>query len=144
MALFCDYRIMSRGPYKIGLNETRVGLTLPDFIHAALVRLVGDHRAERLIVSGALLSPEQALHAGFVDELSEDPAAAVNSARQWCETLLDLPPRTMAANRRIMRASLTSLFDRSPEGDHEAFLDVWFSDETRATLKALVESLKKK
>ena len=29
LAMSCDYRIMSKGPYKIGLNETLLGITAP-------------------------------------------------------------------------------------------------------------------
>lgn len=144
MALFCDYRIMAAGRFKIGLNETRVGLMLPGFIHQALVRLVGPHRAERLIVSGALLDPDQALQAGLVDEVATDPAATVEAALAWCQEHLSLPPRAMSTNRKTMRASLVELFAGAAEAEHEAFLEVWFSNETQATLHALVESLKKK
>lgn len=143
MALFADYRVMSRGPFKIGLNETRVGLTLPAFIHGALVRLVGAHRAERLVVPGALVSPEQALHFQLVDELAEDPKATVAMARRWCEHLLELPAHTMKANRRIMRESLTGLFDDLDLTDNGDFLDAWFSDATQASLRALAASLRK-
>lgn len=144
MALFCDYRIMAAGRYKIGLNETRVGLMLPGFIHQALVRLVGPHRAERLIVSGALVDPEQALHFGLVDEVASNPAETVAAALAWCQELLDLPTRAMTQNRKTMRASLVELFAGAAEAEHEAFLEVWFSEETQATLCALVASLKKK
>lgn len=145
LCLYCDYRIMARGSYRIGLNETRVGLSLPPSIHDALVRLVGPHRAERLIVSGDLLEPEDALRAGLVDELADTAEATVNAAVGWCRGLLNLPPVAMAKNRRVMRESLTGLFDEDgAERYHEAFLDVWFSEETQATMRALVESLKKK
>jgi len=144
LCLYCDYRVMTRGEYRIGLNETRVGLSLPPSIHRALVRLVGERLAERLVVSGALVSPGEALQVGLVDELAESPEAAVSAALDWCETLLTLPARTMARNREIMRASLTSLFDESAEKYHDAFLEIWFSPETQATLQALVASLKKK
>ena len=50
----------------------------------------------------------------------------------------------MSTNRKTMRASLTRLFDEHDAADHEAFLEVWFSEETQATLRGLVESLKKK
>ncbi len=142
MALFTDYRVMSRGDYRIGLNETQVGLALPDFIHEALVRLVGAHRAERMIVSGALLSPDQALDHQLVDALADDAEATVTAAVNWCEQLLKLPRRTMLANRATMRRSLTELFEH--ERDEADFLGVWFSDETQATLRALVARLKKK
>jgi enoyl-CoA hydratase/carnithine racemase len=144
MALFGDYRVMSVGRYKIGLNETQVGLMLPAFIHQTLVRLVGAHRAERLIVSGALISPEQALQAGLVDELASDPEAAVQAAMAWCEEHLKLPRQAMLGNRKTMRADLTALFAGAAEAEHEAFLRVWFSEETQSTLQALVASLKKK
>ena len=144
ISLFCDTRIMADGKYKIGLNETQVGLMLPGFIHQALVRLVGAHKAERLIVSGALVTPREALGLGLVDDIADTPELAVEQAIGWCQAHLSLPPRAMATNRRTMRESLTGLFDRDGSADHEAFIDVWFSEETRATLTALVESLKKK
>ena len=40
LAIFCDYRVMARGAYRIGLNEVQVGLTVPEIIQAALRRLV--------------------------------------------------------------------------------------------------------
>lgn len=144
ISLFCDTRIMADGKYKIGLNETQVGLTLPPFIHQALVRLVGAHKAERLIVSGALVSPGEALALGLVDDLADEPAGAVDKALAWCNAHLALPPQAMATNRKIMRRSLTDLFDANSADNHEAFLSVWFSEETQQTLHALVASLKKK
>ncbi|NRB70930.1 MAG: enoyl-CoA hydratase/isomerase family protein [Xanthomonadales bacterium] len=144
ISLFCDTRIMSEGRFKIGLNETQVGLSLPPFIHQALVRLVGAHKAEGLLVSGALVGPQEALALGLVDQLAEDPASTVAQAVAWCENLLRLPPVTMSNNRRMMRESLTRLFDEAGTMDHEAFLSVWFSEETQATLHALVAALGKK
>lgn len=144
ISLFCDTRFMADGAYKIGLNETQVGLSLPSFIHKALVRLVGPHRAERMIVSGALVGPRDALALGLVDELAETPEETVQKAIAWCEAHLALPPRAMANNRRTMRASLTQLFGEQGSDQHEAFLSVWFSDETQATLRALVDALRKK
>jgi len=38
LALFCDYRVMAEGPYRIGLNEVQVGLIVPDCIQLALRR----------------------------------------------------------------------------------------------------------
>jgi 3,2-trans-enoyl-CoA isomerase len=52
ISLFCDYRVMARGPFRIGLNEVQVGLIVPECIQHALRRVVGTYRAERLLVSG--------------------------------------------------------------------------------------------
>ncbi|WP_169789691.1 enoyl-CoA hydratase/isomerase family protein, partial [Xanthomonas euvesicatoria] len=60
LALCCDYRVMARSadtarPYTIGLNEVQVGLAAPEGIQRLLRRVVGAHRAERLLISGQLL-----------------------------------------------------------------------------------------
>src|SRR5690606_40710473 len=49
-ALCCDYRIMAAGDYRIGLNETQVGLVAPEGIQRLLRRAVGSHPAARLLV----------------------------------------------------------------------------------------------
>lgn len=144
VSLFCDYRVMSRGEYVIGLNETQVGLRVPRVIRQALIRLVGAHRAERMIVAGALLSPGQALDAGLVDALSEDPHSAIADAVEWCTAHLALPGRAMLGNRAFMREDLCRHFDTLGEKDIREFVDGWFESETQAVLRAMVERLKKK
>src|SRR3546814_7921619 len=62
---------MADGPYRIGLNETQVGLVAPDGIQRLMRRVVGAHRAERLLVSGELVESAQALAIGLVDELTD-------------------------------------------------------------------------
>lgn len=143
-SLFCDYRVMCSGEYRIGLNETRVGLVVPRVIQQALVRLLGAHRAERMIVAGALVKPEEALQAGLVDCLADDAASTVAAAVEWCEQHLSLPGVAMSGNRRMMRQSLCSHFDDLGEKDIEDFVNGWFDEQTQSTLHALVAQLQKK
>ncbi|MBN8735489.1 MAG: enoyl-CoA hydratase/isomerase family protein [Xanthomonadales bacterium] len=143
LAIFCDWRVMARGEYRIGLNEVQVGLTVPDCIQAALRRLVGTYRAERLLVSGAMLDAEAALAAGMVDELT-DVDHVVTRALAWLAPLLQLPRHAMLATRTMARADLAALFadpDRLPV---EEFLDGWFAPEAQTTLHALAERLRSK
>lgn len=144
MALFGDYRIMSGGNFQTGLNEVQVGLVVSPVIHHALVRLIGPHPAERILVPGALLSPDQALDIGLIDEIEADPEATVARAIAWCENLLALPRHAMLLTREMARQDLIRSFGDSAESDAEAFVDVWFSETTRETLHALLERLKKK
>ena len=143
LALFCDYRVMANGPYRIGLNEVQVGLTVPDCIQLALRRVVGTYRAERLLVAGRMLTPEEALECGFVDELAPE-GETVPRALQWLTGLLALPPQAMRGTRAMARADLAGAFVDLDALPVEDFLDGWFSDETQATLHALVEQLKAK
>jgi enoyl-CoA hydratase/carnithine racemase len=143
LAIFCDYRVMARGEFRIGLNEVQVGLMVPDCIQAALRRLVGPRRAERLLVQGAMLDADEALAAGMVDELT-DVDHVVTRTLAWLEPLLQLPRQAMLATRGMARADLSRLFDDPDALPVEAFLDGWFAPEAQATLQALVERLRNK
>jgi len=143
LALFCDYRVMARGEYRIGLNEVQVGLTVPDCIQAALRRLVGPYRAERLLVAGAMLDGDDALAAGMIDDLT-DVDHVVTRTLAWLESLLQLPRHAMLETRAMARADLAGLFDDPVSLPVEAFLDGWFAPEAQATLHALVERLRSK
>lgn len=143
LAIFCDYRVMARGEFRIGLNEVQVGLTVPDCIQAALRRLVGAYRAERLLTAGAMLDPEAACALGLVDELA-DADKVVLRAGAWLESMLALPRQAMLGTRTLARADLAQLFDDPAALPVEDFLDGWFAAEAQATLRALVERLQSK
>lgn len=142
ISLFCDYRIMAEGEFKIGLNEVQVGIPLPPVIHQALRRLVGAHRAERLAVGATLLPAAEALRVGFVDELAPGDQV-VTRAVEWCQRLLAFPPGAMSETRRLARADLVALFDAT-EGELDLMTGFWFNPETQDALRALVERLAKR
>lgn len=142
LALCCDYRVMARGPYRIGLNEVQVGLVAPDAIQHLLRRVVGTYRAERLLVAGALIEAEQAHAIGLVDELTDAEHVAVR-ARHWLEEVLALPPVPMLATRRLARADLVAALAGFTDADLDRFLDGWYGPQTQAALQALVARLRK-
>jgi len=143
LSIFCDYRVMARGPFRIGLNEVQVGLAVPEIIQVALRRLVGPHRMERLTVAGAMIESEEALRVGFVDELAETDQV-VERALAWCRTHLALPPESMSETRRTARADLHAALDDAQRMSLDGFIERWFSDESQTTLRALVAKLKSK
>lgn len=143
LSIFCDYRIMARGSYRIGLNEVQVGLVVPEPIQRGLRRLVGTYKAERLMVSGTMLDSEQALSAGFVDELV-DVDHVVARAQLWLNELLSLPPQAMSGTRQRARADLAGSFGDVDAMNMDEFVDGWFSEESQRILTALVAKLKSK
>jgi enoyl-CoA hydratase/carnithine racemase len=127
----------------MGLKEVRVGIPLPPVILTALRRLVGSRQAERLAVTGALISPREALAAGLIDELAP-PDAVIERALLWCQSLLALPPEAMAATRREARADLVAYFERNLESELQAVTASWWATETQTILRALSAKLGKK
>jgi enoyl-CoA hydratase/carnithine racemase len=143
LSLFCDYRVMAEGPYRIGLNEVQVGLTVPDCIQFALRRVVGAYRAERLLVAGAMIDAAEALACGFVDETTAIEQV-VTRARVWLDDLLTRPAHSMLATRRIARADLVEVWADVDALPLDEFVEGFFHPQTQATLQALVARLKAK
>jgi enoyl-CoA hydratase/carnithine racemase len=141
LSLFCDWRVMARGSFAIGLNEVRVGIPMPAVIAAALARLVGPRHAEHLCQSGRLLTPEEALAVGLVDRVVE-PEQVVPDAVEWCRELADLPGHAFRATRRTVRRDLVEIVRRDRGEDTGRLLDEWFRPEVQAPLRALAEQLK--
>jgi len=139
LALHCDYRVATRGDFYIGLNEVQVGLPVPPNILFMLELVVGHRQAALLASSGRLLSPEQALQCGFIDDLV-DSGKSVSTALEWAEKLLELPPAAMNTTRLSAKAAV---IERARDNENYAVTatDYWFSEETQETMRKLVENL---
>ena len=142
LALFCDWRGMAEGDWKMGFNEVQVGIPLPPVILSALKRQVGARQAERLGTGGLVISAAEAARLGLVDELIP-LERVVDRAVAWCQCLLALPPQAMTATRRKARADLAGLFDHI-EGELAEVIASWWSDETQTVLRALAAKMTKK
>ncbi|RYG39262.1 MAG: enoyl-CoA hydratase/isomerase family protein [Burkholderiales bacterium] len=141
LALCCDYRIMADGPYRIGLNETQVGLVAPEGIQSLMARVVGAHRAERLLVAGAMVDSAEALRIGLVDELTGIDDVATR-ARVWLEELLQLPYKPMLETRRIAR--LDAVATLQPDRiDLSRFVARWAEPDTQTALRAMLARIGK-
>jgi enoyl-CoA hydratase len=83
-ALSADVRIGVDGPFQIGLNEVRIGLTVPWFaIELARQRLAPAH-FDRAVVNATMYSPDEAVAAGFLDRVvpaDELGAASLEAAQ---------------------------------------------------------------
>ncbi len=137
LALYCDYRVMARGDWMIGLNEVQVGLYPGEVIMRAFERLVGPRRSADLLTRGALLGPDAALEAGLVDELAAGEAV-VARALDYAQGLLALPPNAFRMTRELVRRDLVQLFDRVEERLVDRFREIWFSAETRDRMRLLL------
>ena len=141
LAIHCDYRLAARGNFRIGLNEVAVGLPIPPSILTALRETVGARWAHRLASTADLLPVDKALECGLVDELAE-PEALLGRAREVATRLAGLPRIALCRTRERSRSELLRVLD--PEAEAELATEYWFSAETQAGMRALVERLNRK
>jgi enoyl-CoA hydratase/carnithine racemase len=146
LALCCDYRVMARSPdpakpFRIGLNETQVGLVAPEGIQRLLRRVVRPHRAERLLVGGLMPTTDEALSIGLVDEACAVDETA-GRAVAWAQALATLPRQPVLDTRAIARADAIEALDPR-HVELERFVESWYSADTQAALRAVLERLGK-
>lgn len=112
MLLAADNRIGAAGEFKLGLNETAIGMTFPVFgLELARARL--DPRyLTRALVQSQLYDPDGAMHVGYLDRVL--PADQVlDGALAEAAELGELPAAPYAQNKRDIRAAPIAAIEAS-------------------------------
>jgi 3,2-trans-enoyl-CoA isomerase len=140
IALCSDYRVMADGQYIIGLNEIPVGIIVPDTVFHLYAFWLGSRRAYQYLLEGKLLTVEDALQDGLIDEVcaAEDVLAA---AEKKVRAYMKLNPATWSQSKMNFRKELSEKL----QGDHSAalkrMLQQWWAPETRLTLQKIIDKL---
>jgi enoyl-CoA hydratase len=98
-----DTRIGDRGPFKIGMNETRMGMTFTPWALAPLEYRLSRQHWIKSIVQAHVYDPDGALEAGFLDEVVDD-GQAVARALDVAGELAQLPAKAYATTKIMTRA----------------------------------------
>jgi enoyl-CoA hydratase len=97
-----DRRIGVNGPFKLGFNEARLGVS----ISAATVELARYRMPMpwfESLISGDTFSPQDAQTAGLLDHFVDDDAELTREALAAAETLALIPRRTFLEMRELAR-----------------------------------------
>ena len=133
LALQADVRIMAGG--RIGLNEAQLGLGLPPVILEVLRAQVPARSLVPIALEGRLLSPEDALRLGLIDEIATDArAAAVQRAGE-------LATAGAGNIKTALRAPVAALIRA---GDNTGWTETWFAPPAQERIRAAVAKLTKK
>jgi enoyl-CoA hydratase len=105
LTLACDTRIGADGPYKIGLNETAIGMGLPRYAHElATARLAPTHLT-RAALQAEIYDPEGAREAGYLDQVvsaADCAETAIAEARRLGEYRSGAYAHTKALQRQAI------------------------------------------
>ena len=111
----CDTRFIADGAFKVGLNETAIGVELPTFgQQLALARLPKRYHTEAIIQS-KIYTPQESLTAGFVDQVV--PIEEVETlAIQKAQELSALPSSAYHQNKLASRSEFIEKIKASLQG----------------------------
>ncbi len=103
MLMGCDVRVSVAGPFKVGLNEVAIGMTLPDWALTIAEQRLSKRHIQRAIANARLTDPAAAVDVGFLDAVvSAD--ALLDTAMDEAVAMLSLDPgaygRTMSGFRK--------------------------------------------
>lgn len=118
LALWCDFRIASRGA-QFGVLNRRWGVPLIDGGTQRLPRVVGLGNALYMIGTGVLLDAEHALGMGLVQEVVAE-GAALDRALYVAHTISGYPQPAMRNDRRATLAGVTMPLDEGLAFEVEA------------------------
>lgn len=112
LLLSSDYRIGLKGDFKIGLNETAIGMAMPTFgIELARDRLGSQHLTQA-VLNAHLYSPEQAVTVNYLDEAAEqDKIDSIVEAK--LKALVALDAGAFAASKIAIRGANEKLIRES-------------------------------
>jgi len=104
MLLSADYRIGTSGDFKIGLNETAIGLTLPKFGIALAQDRISRRKLAQATLGATLYDPDNALDIGYIDELAA-PDNLRDTVLARANKMAELDGPAFAASKENLRSS---------------------------------------
>jgi enoyl-CoA hydratase len=112
LLLAADYRVGLKGDFKLGLNETTIGMTMPTFgIEMARDRL-GSENLTQAVLNARLYNPEEAVAVHYLDEaVHQDQYNSVIETK--LEAMLSIATPAFAATKIGIRGSVAKTIRES-------------------------------
>jgi enoyl-CoA hydratase len=99
----CDMRVGTRGDFKMSLPETRINMDLPPILLELTRSRISRRHMTRVALLSEVYDPEQAVDAGFIDEVADADELTARATAVATE-LAQLPQQQFAANKLAIRA----------------------------------------
>jgi methylglutaconyl-CoA hydratase len=108
IATLCDFTI-AVPEAKFGYTEVRIGF-IPAIVSVFLIRQVGDKRARDLLLTGRILTAEEAKQIGLVNHIVE-PDKLMDAARIYAASLIESSPSSIERTKRLITESAAAEVD---------------------------------
>jgi methylglutaconyl-CoA hydratase len=110
LATLCDFTL-AVPEAKFGYTEVRIGF-MPAIVSIFLVRQIGDKRARDLLLTGRILTAEEAKQMGLVTHIVE-PNLLMSTARMLAASLVESSPSSIERTKRLLADSAAEDVDKA-------------------------------
>lgn len=137
VALACDLRIAARSA-RLGQPEVKLGILPGGGGTQRLPRLVGFGRALRMIMTGELVTAEEAERIGLVDQVVDDAELAHRTAA-LARLLAGYSPVALRLIKDAVRATLEMPLSAGLQFERELFITAFASEDRTEGISAFLE-----
>lgn len=137
LALACDVRI-ARHNAKLGQPEINLGFIPGGGATQRLPRLVGEGQAMRLVLSGELISAEEAARIGFVDEV-RDPGEFDDRVYGLAEQMASKSPLALEFGKKAIKGASRMNLEQGIEYEAELFAQLFATEDKNEGIDAFLE-----
>jgi enoyl-CoA hydratase/carnithine racemase len=140
LAMHCDIIIAGPGA-KFGLPEVRIGIMPGAGGTQRLTRAVGKFQTMRLVLTGAVVSGEEALRIGLASELVPDDEV-VPAALKLAAQIATLPPLSVRSIKEVVLAGQDASLDAAMLLERKAMHLLFDSQDRKEGMAAFLEKRK--
>lgn len=134
LTLCCDYRYIAEGHKLMGLNEIKLGVSIPYPGDCMLRQLVGPRRARDLVDGGEFYEPPETRAMGLVDDVFPTDQV-LDQAIAKAAALGGQPRRAFALIKRDRVEGVAAQVSRRLTAKETAFVELWYSAEAQERLR---------
>lgn len=143
LAMACEYRVMVSN-YKIGLNETQLGIAIPEVAIAATKNIISSREAEMALTLGAVFTTDDALKIGLIDDVASDKTEAIAKCEEFLGRFKKIPSMARGITKQFFRKKVIDLMTSNREKDVESFVSYVLDPTTQKSLQAFMDGSKNK
>ncbi len=141
IALACDLRMMAAGSGKIGLPEVTLGVLPGTGGTQRLPRLIGTSRALDLMITGRLLTPEEALSIGLVNYVYPKESFT-QDLMAYAKALAHGPSRAVSLIKRSVVEGIEEPLSAGLALERELQNRLFVTDDAKEGISAFIEKRK--
>jgi enoyl-CoA hydratase len=143
LACCADYRMMARGPGKIGITELLVGLPFPALAFEVMRAATGPRYFAEVVYTGNTYQPDPAAIYGLLHEVV-DPAALTDRAIAAAQMLANIAPAAFRQTKVQMHAPIADRLKRDGKKTDAAVTKIWTTTAATKSIDAYVKRTFKK
>ncbi len=136
IAVACDIRVMAENG-SFGFVHVRQGISTAWGGAHRLKRLIGYGKAIELLLTGRIVTPQEALHLGLIEQIVPQ-GEALAAARSLAAQIAANPPQAVMALKRLVRLEASEAY----AAEREAFAKLWATAEHLEAVAAFLEKRK--